>query len=287
MGLFTEQVIIGVSFGSRLFLIALGLTLIFGVMDVLNFAHGVFYMLGGYLTISFVTGVVENFWIGIVVASVIVGIIGIIVEMGLLRHLEDPEHLDQLLVTFGVALIVTDLARTIWGTGFYTASPPPSLRFQINTAGVSLLSYRYFVILVSIVSVFAFWAILQHTNIGRIVRATSTDKHMASLIGVNVPRLYTGVFFAGSILAGIGGGLAVPLQSISTTTSDAIIVDAFIVVVIGGMGSFIGAFIGAMIVGIFRSTGILLFGGADLFLPFIAMILVLLVRPEGLFGGEI
>lgn len=285
MGILAEQLINGVSIGSRLFLIAVGLSLIFGIMGVLNFAHGAFYMVGAYITLSATTAVFQSYWIGLVSGALVVGLLGAIIEFGFLRRIYERELLDQLLLTFAFILIITDLVRHIWGTSTHSMSPPQSLSGSVDLGIANVTSFRLFVIVFSLVAVGVIWYGLMNTYQGKLIRAASSDREMAELLGTNVPRLYTGVFFVGSALAGIGGALAAPLQAVSTSLGDAIIIDAFVVVVIGGLGSFPGAFIGAMLIGLLRSYGIMLFNGADLLLPFVAMILVLIFRPEGLLGG--
>lgn len=285
MALPIQEVLTGLSLGSRLFLIALGLSLIFGVLGVLNFAHGVLYMVGAYVTVSVAVGLGLNFWLAVVVGGLVVGVVGVVMEMGFIRRVYDRDQLDVLILTFAFVLIISDLTRTVWGSQSYTMNAPESLRFTVALPDGQFPAYRLFVIVVGVVAMLALWFVLQRTHIGRLIRATSTDRDMAALLGVDVPRLYTLVFFVGSVLAGIGGALAAPLQAITPGTGDQVIIDAFVVVVIGGLGSFVGAFVGAMIIGLLRSLGVLVVSGADLFLPFLAMILVLVFRPRGLFGG--
>ncbi|RBI62109.1 branched-chain amino acid ABC transporter permease [halophilic archaeon] len=280
-------ILTGLSLGSRLFLLALGLSLIFGVLDVLNFAHGALYMVGAYVTISAATSVLDNFWVAVLAATLAVGVLGAVIEMGIIRRVYDRGQLDQLILTFALVLIISDLTRTIWGAGSYTMAQPELLRFNVSVGGSPYPAYRLFIIVAGFVAMAAFWYVLQRTYVGQLVRATSNDRDMAAMLGVDVPRLYTAVFFVGSALAGMGGALAAPLQAVTPGMGDQVIIDAFVVVVIGGLGSFVGAFVGAMILGLLRSTGVLVVSGAGLFLPFVAMILVLIFKPQGLFGGEV
>ncbi|XVH30280.1 branched-chain amino acid ABC transporter permease [Haloferacaceae archaeon DSL9] len=281
------DVLVGLSIGSRLFLIAVGLSLIFGVLNVLNFAHGVFYMVGAYVAISVAGSVVGNFWLAIVVSGLAVGAIGAAVEMGFIRRLYDRAdgELDQLILTFAFVLIIHDAVRLVWGGDSYSLATPALFDFRMSVLGESFLAYRLFVILASVIIMLVLWTFLQRTYYGHLIRATSSDREMASMLGVDVSRLYTGVFFLGSMLAGIGGALAAPLQAVTPGLGDQVIIDAFVVVVIGGLGSLGGAFAGAMIIGLLQSFGVSFISGGDLALPFIAMILVLIFRPEGLFGG--
>jgi branched-subunit amino acid ABC-type transport system permease component len=286
VGLIGDQVITGVSIGSRLFLVAVGLSLIFGVLEVLNFAHGALFMIGAYVSIIVIESVIGSFWVGLVLGALVVGIAGVILEMGFIRRIYDRPELDQLLLTFAFVLILTDLVRTIFGSGSKALSVPSALDFTIALPiGLAIPAYRGFVIVMSIIVLVALFAVLQTTNIGRVVRATSSDRDMAQLLGIDVPKLYTGVFFVGCVLAGMGGALAAPLQSVTPELGNQVIINAFIVVVIGGLGSFKGAFVGAYLIGLLVALGSLVIAGAGELFPFIAMILVLLLKPEGLFEG--
>jgi branched-subunit amino acid ABC-type transport system permease component len=286
VGLVGDQIITGLSIGSRLFLIAIGLSLIFGVLDVLNFAHGSLYMIGAYAAIVAVQNAVGNFWVGVLVAGLVVGLVGVVLEAGFIRRVYDRDHLDQLLLTFAFVLILTDVVRTIFGSGSNVINPPVLLQFTIDfTDGLAIPAYRAFVIVASVAALGLLFLVLRTTNIGRVVRATSSDREMASLLGINVPQLYTGVFFVGSVLAGIGGAFAAPLQAVTPELGNQVIINAFIVVVIGGLGSFTGAFVGAYVIGLLIALGSLVVAGAGQLLPFVAMILVLVFKPQGLFGG--
>ena len=286
--LLIDQVITGISIGSTLFLIAVGLSLIFGVLDVLNFAHGALYMVGAYMAIVAVESSFGGFWVGLVLAALVVGVLGLLIEFGFLRRLygREEEVLDQLILTFAFVLIITDVVRFIFGSGSNVVSPPPILRFDIVLAeGVSVPGYRAFVVLASVLVLAAIFVVLRTTNFGRVVRATSSDRDMALLLGINVPRLYTSVFFVGAVLAAIGGAFAAPLQSVTPELGNQVIINAFVVVVIGGLGSFAGAFVGAYVIGIMIAVGSIYVAGAGQLFPFIALIVVLLLKPEGLFGG--
>lgn len=286
--LLIDQVITGISIGSTLFLIAVGLSLIFGVLDVLNFAHGALYMVGAYIAIVAVESSFGGFWVGLVLAALVVGVLGLLIEFGFLRRLygREEEVLDQLILTFAFVLIITDVVRFIFGSGSNVVSPPPILRFDIVLAeGVSVPGYRAFVVLASVLVLAAIFVVLRTTNFGRVVRATSSDRDMALLLGINVPRLYTSVFFVGAVLAAIGGAFAAPLQSVTPELGNQVIINAFVVVVIGGLGSFAGAFVGAYVIGIMIAVGSIYVAGAGQLFPFIALIVVLLLKPEGLFGG--
>lgn len=291
-GLVVSQVLTGLSIGAQLFLVAIGLSLIFGVMEVLNFAHGALYMMGAYVAVTFVQGIgiapALGFWPGVIAALIIVAIVGAIIEMGFIRRLygRREEILDTLLLTFAFVLILTDLLRIIYGSGQFTIRPPTGFQGSIGLGAFAIPSYRLFLIFVSILVLGGLFAVLKFTNIGRLVRATASDRDMARLIGVDVSRLYTVVFFAGAALAGIGGALASPLFATSPAVGNQVIINAFVVVVVAGLGSFIGAFVGAYIIGILIAVGSIVVAGAGQLLPFLVMIAILIIKPEGLFETE-
>lgn len=282
-----SDLVIGLSLGSRLFLIAVGLSLIFGVLGVLNFAHGALYMIGAYLALAFTTQVIDNFWIAVVVGAIGVGVIGVLIEVGTIRPLYDrvEADLDQLIVTFGFVLVIHEVVRFVWGSQPYSTPAPDALAFSVSVSGSTFSAYRLFVIVAALVVMAALWLFITKTYFGALVRGTSSDREMASMLGVDVPRLYSGVFFLGSFLAGLGGALSAPLQSTSPALGEQVIIDAFIIVVIGGLGSMFGAFVGAMFVGLMQAIGPSFIAAGHIAIPFLAMVLVLLVRPEGLFGG--
>lgn len=282
-----SDVVIGLSLGSRLFLIAVGLSLIFGVLGVLNFAHGAFYMIGAYVALAATNQLIGNFWIAAVVGATAVGLIGVLIEVGTIRPLYGrvEDELDQLIVTFGFVLIIHEAVRFVWGSRPYSMEPPALFDFSVSIAGSTFGAYRLFVIGAAFVVMGGLWLFITRTYFGSLVRGTSSDREMASMLGVDVPRLYTAVFFLGSFLAGLGGALAAPLQSISPGLGDQVIIDAFIIVVIGGLGSLSGAFVGAMFVGVLQSIGPQFIAAGHIAIPFLAMVLVLVFRPEGLFGG--
>lgn len=287
------QLITGISIGSWYFLVAVGLSLIFGVMGVLNFAHGVLYMLGAYVTVLFVTGGEVlgfgfpelGFWWGILLGMLIVAVIGAIIEVGFIRRVYGREELDQLLLTYAFVLIFNDVIRHVFGTAPSISAPDLLAGTIPLPAGYAISGYRAFVVLMSVVVMGVLFLVLKKTNVGRKVRATSSDRDMARLLGINVPLLYTAVFFVGIALAALGGGLSAPILTVKPVLGDQIIIVAFIIVVIGGLGSFGGAFVGAYIIGMMESMGpVIGVTGAGELLPFLAMIVVLLVKPEGLFG---
>jgi branched-chain amino acid transport system permease protein len=277
----------GLTAAMFLFLIASGLSLIFGVLRVLNFAHGSFYMLGAYLAYQLVQWIGpqgEGFWLAALGAALGIAILGGLVERLLLRHLYGREELYQLLFTYALVLILGDTAKVIWGTGQLSVSRPPSLEGGFNLLGVVVPHYNMFIILLGPTIALLFWFVLQRTPVGRIVRAAAYDREMLGALGANVGLVYTGMFMVGSFLAGLGGALVTPTQSIVPGMDVAIIVEAFIVVVIGGLGSFWGTFLGALIFGQVLSFGILIFPRFSIFAVSALMAVILVVRPWGLLG---
>lgn len=280
-------VLAGLSAGMFIWLVASGLTLIFGVLGVLNFAHGSFYMLGAYVSFSLVKVLAPHFYLALLVGPLAVCLVGFVVERFFLRAVYRLELPYQLLLTFAFVLIFDNVVKLVWGGG---ALAPPAglgpLRGSVSIVGRNFPIYSLFVIAVGPLVALALWAVLERTWIGRIVRAASSDREMASALGVRVPALFTGVFVFGTWLGGVGGALAVPYVGLLTPgMGESIIIEAFIVAVIGGLGSLKGAFVGALVIGILSAFGTRFFPTFDMFLTFILMAAVLLVRPRGLFGA--
>lgn len=275
----------GLSTGMFIWLVASGLTLIFGVLGVLNFAHGAFYMLGAYFCYTMLSVLGDNFWLGLIIGPLCVCVVGALVERFFLRgvyHLALPY---QLLLTFAFVLIFDDLVKIVWGSGSIGSPSVPGLDWSVPILGRPFPVYSLFVIAVGPLVALGLWAMLEKTWAGRIIRASSSDREMASALGVRVPLLYTGVFVFSTWLGAIGGGLAVPYVGLLTPgMGESIIIEAFVVAVIGGLGSLKGAFLGALIIGLLSSFGTRFLPSFDMFLTFILMAGVLLWRPQGIFG---
>jgi branched-chain amino acid transport system permease protein len=270
-----------------LFVVASGLSLVFGVLRVLNFAHGSFYMLGAYLAwqwSQWFGAATGSFWFAALGAAASVALLGGLIERFLLRHLYGKEDLYQLLLTYALVLILGDAARILWGTQQLAMPRPAGLSGTSEFLGAVVPHYNLFVILLGPVIAVGCWLLLSRTGTGRLVRAAAQDREMLSALGADVGRLYTLMFMAGSFLAGLGGALVTPVRSIVPGMDVDIIVEAFIVVVIGGLGSFWGAFIGALIFGQVLAFGILVLPGFSIFAVFVLMAVVLVVRPAGLLG---
>jgi branched-chain amino acid transport system permease protein len=281
----------GLTAAMFLFLIASGLSLIFGVLRVLNFAHGSFYMLGAYIAWQVVHWVSiaapGHFWLATIAATAGIAILGGIIERLLFRFLYGREELYQLLFTYALVLILGDAAKVIWGTEQLSVSRPMMLNGGFEVFGSTLPYYNLFIIAIGPLIALAVWLMLTRTGLGRMVRAAALDREMLDALGANVGWLYTGMFMLSAALAGLAGALVTPIQSIVPGMDVEIIVQAFIVVVIGGLGSFWGTFWGSMLYGQVLSFGILIFPGFSLFSVFALMAVILIVRPWGLFGKPI
>jgi len=281
------QCLSGLTASMFLFLIASGLSLIFGVLRVLNFAHGTFYMLGAYCAYQMVqwlgTGPV-SFWVAALGAALAVATLGGVVERFLFRYLYGKEELYQLLFTYSLVLILGDVAKIIWGTQQKSVGRPPGLTGSFSAFGITLPHYNLFILLLAPAIALGFWFVLQRTRTGRFIRAAALDRETLGALGVNVSALYTGVFVLASFLGGLGGALITPMRAVVPGMDTDVIVDAFVVVVIGGLGSFWGTFLGALIYGQVLSFGILFFPRFSIFSIFALMAAVLIIRPWGLLG---
>ncbi|AFM24698.1 branched-chain amino acid ABC transporter permease [Desulfomonile tiedjei] len=276
----------GISAGMFIWLVASGLTLIFGVLRVLNFAHGSFYMLGAYLCYTVLRYIGVDFWLGVIVGPLVVCVVGFLMERFLLRQVYDLELPYQLLLTFAMVLIFDELVKMIWGAGSIGSPTVPGLSGSIQIAGRNFPVYNLFIMVVGPLVAIGLWAFLEKSWWGRLIRAAAADREMAAAIGVRVPALYTAVFVFGAWLSAVGGALAVPYVGLLTTgMGEAVIINAFVVVVIGGLGSLQGAFLGALFIGLLNSFGTRYVPALDMFLTFILMGVVLLWRPQGFFAG--
>ena len=287
MSLLFGQFLGGLTTAMFLFLIASGLSLVFGVMRVLNFAHGSFYMIGAYLAwqaVQWLAPALHSFWLAVLAAALGVALLGGLIERLLLRHIYGREELYQLLLTYALVLILGDDAKMIWGTQQLSVSRPPILSGGFEVLGATLPTYNLFIMLTGVVIAVAGWFVLTRSAAGRMVRAAALDREMLAALGADVGTLYSGMFVVSSFLAGLSGALVTPIQSIVPGMDVEVIVEAFIVVVIGGLGSFWGTFWGSVIYGQVLSFGILILPGFSLFSVFALMAVILIVRPWGLFG---
>jgi branched-subunit amino acid ABC-type transport system permease component len=283
MDLVLSQILHGLVYSMLLFLLAAGLSLIFGLMNVVNLAHGSFYMLGAFggLLIYRKLG---SFWLALLISPVVVGLIGAVFERALLRWLYARGHLDQVLLTFGLTFVLSDVVRLSFGTDAFSLPAPALLADNIALLAGTFPLYRVFVIAFGLGLALFLWIAIERTQIGAMVRAAVDHADMARGLGIDVGRLFTGVFSFGVGLAALGGVAAGPIIGAYFGMDSEIIIPAFIVVVIGGMGTLRGAFFGSLLVGEIETFGKAFIPNASLFLTYALMIAVLLVRPAGLFG---
>jgi branched-subunit amino acid ABC-type transport system permease component len=279
------QGLVGLSVAMYLWLLAAGLTIVFGVLGVLNFAHGSLFMLGAYFAFTFYGLWGVNFWLAIALSMVSVGVVGYLLERFFLRHIYGEDHAYQLLLTFGFILIFDDLVKMVWGGVAKIPSMPGFFEGTLSAFGRPFPIYNLFIIMAGLVVAVVLWLIFEKTWWGKMVRASASDREMASAIGVNIPTIFTGVFVFGAMLAALGGALGTPVRVVAPGIGGAMIIQAFIITVIGGLGNLKGAFVGAVIVGVLSAYGILLFPVFELFLIFLIMAVVLIVKPQGLFGS--
>ncbi len=288
MGLLVAQLIAGLANAAALFLVASGLSLIFGVTRIVNFAHGSFYMLGayiGYSLLQWLTGPL-GFWLATLLAGVAVGIIGVIIELVILRRVYQAPELFQLVATFGVVLVIQDLALMTWGPEDLLGPRAPGLTGVIQILGQPIPLYDLALIATTPVVLAALWYLVNRTRVGILVRAATQDREMVGALGVNQAWLFTGVFFLGSMLAGLGGALQLPKGGADLLMDFNILAAVFVVVVIGGMGSIPGAFIAAVLISVLNVLGVRFLPQSTLVLMFVVMAVVLTVRPYGLLGRE-
>lgn len=278
------QGLVGLSFSMYLWLLAAGLTLVFGVLGVLNFAHGSLFMLGAFATFTFYEILGLNFWLSILLSLVSVGIIGAILERFFFRRIYELDLPYQLILTFGFILVFDDLVKMIWGGVAMIPPMPGFLEGNLSVLGRPYPFYNIFIIFAGLAVALALYLILEKTWWGRMIRASASDREMAGAIGINIPFLFTTVFVFSAMLAALGGALGTPVRVVAPGIGTAMIIQAFVITVIGGLGNLKGAFVGALIVGILTSFGILLFPIFELFIIFVVMAIVLLIKPEGLFG---
>jgi branched-chain amino acid transport system permease protein len=278
---FIVQTLSGISFAAILFLLTSGLSLIFGVMNIVNVAHGSYYMLGGYigLTVYDVTG---SYFLAILGGGISIGIIGIVMQRFFLRTY--VEHFPQVLMTMGFALIFRDLALLIWGGDPLSFPAPVLLQGSVHFGEVVFPIYRLFVILISIVVAIALWLFNEKTSFGAQLRATVDDKEMAAGIGINVPLVSALMFGLGALLAAVGGVVAAPFFGVYAGADFEVLPIAFLVVIVGGMGSLKGAAVGSILVGLVDNFGKALLPDFSYFTLFLPMAIILAIRPTGLFG---
>ncbi|APU29476.1 ABC transporter permease [Ectopseudomonas alcaliphila JAB1] len=281
---FFIQMLNGIQQGLLLFLIASGLTLIFGIMHIINLAHGALYMIGAYLAF-WLTSVLGNFWLAAIAALPIALLLGIMLEKLLIQRIYKRNHLDQVLLTFGLILIFNALQSILWGNDVHAVPIPESLRGAIVlTENLDYPIYRLFLSGICIAIAIAMYLILQKTRLGMIVRGGASNREMVQALGINISWTYTSVFAVGATLAAFAGVLAAPISSVYPSMGNDVLIICFVVVVIGGIGSIKGAFVGALMVGLASTWGAVLvphFAGA---VVYALMAMIVLWKPRGLFA---
>lgn len=281
------QFVNGLSLGMNLFIIAAGLTIVLGVLRVLNFAHGAFYMVGAYVSYSIVRafgGTMAGFWLAVIGATLALGLLGLLLERLFLRHLYGRDPIYQLLFTFALVLILGDLVRVVWGTNVLSIPFPPGFGGAVNLGILTYPTYRLFLLVAGVVIATVLWYVTQRTRWGRQIRAATQDREMLSALGLNVPFIYASVFVLGSALAGLGGALAAPSIALDPGMDAQIIVLCFIIVIIGGLGSLWGALLGALILGQLTVFGVVFAPRLEIVLVYLLLMAVLILRPWGLLG---
>jgi branched-subunit amino acid ABC-type transport system permease component len=276
-----QQVLNGASFAMTLFLVAVGLTLIFGLMDVLNLAHGAFYLIGAYVGLS-VVKTLGNFWLALVVAPVAVALLGYVVEVALIRPLYARGHLDQVLLTLGLAFVLADQARHVWGAFEEAIPAPPGLVGAVALGPLFYPKYRLFVIGFGLFAAGVLWLLVERTRWGAVIRAGVSNRTMVRNLGIDIGRIFAHTFAFGCGLAALAGVIAGPIIGVAPGLDAEILMLALIVVVTGGLGSLSGSFWGAVLIGQADTFGKALLPDFSLFFIFAVMALVLLYRPGGL-----
>ncbi|WP_136659408.1 branched-chain amino acid ABC transporter permease [Nitratireductor sp. XY-223] len=282
------QFLNGLAIAMILILIASGLTLLLGVLGILNFAHGGFYMLGAFMMFSLGQWGLGGmwFWVGLITIPLALALVAAVVEICLLRPLYHRERLYTLLLTFGLAMVFDDLALLIWGRDFKTVPVPELLSGAVSIGNYGFPLHFIFIIVVGPVVCALLWYLLYRTPFGKLIRAASTDTEMLGALGVNVNLVFTGVFALSAALAGLAGLLVAPIRSIVPGMGLEIFIESFIVVVIGGMGSLGGAIIGALLIGQIKAFGILALPNFAMIFIYLVLLAVLIVKPRGLFGEK-
>ncbi|MGE5047458.1 MAG: branched-chain amino acid ABC transporter permease [Deltaproteobacteria bacterium] len=279
-------VMAGLTRASILFIVASGLTLVFGVLRVINMAHGSLYMIGAFVAATVIerVGGAGSFWLALVAAPLAVAAVGAVIEVGVLRRIYRAEHVVQLLATYALILIIEDVVKMGWGAEYRSVSVPAIFAGAIQIGGRPFPVYNLFVIFWALVLAAGLWLLMYRTGLGKLIRAAVDDAEMLESLGVNIPRVFMAVFVIGAFLAGLGGVLVAPQGSIGLGMDVSILIESFVVAVIGGLGSFPGALLGAGIIGMMFSFGITVAPRMAMAFIFLAMVVVLVVRPWGLFG---
>ena len=275
----------GLAYAGLLFLVSAGLTLVFGMMNVLNFAHAAMYMLGAYFSYSLLQAT-DQFWLSLMVCPILLFVIGALIERFLLRRVHVYGHLHELLLTFGLAYIITEVVKWAWGNFPLAVNIGGFLGDTVEIIGITYPVYRIFIFVCAVFVGTMMALILYKTRLGIILRAAVNDSEMVNALGFNVPLVFMGVFAFGAALSGFAGVIAGPLLSTYPGMAHEILIDAFVVIVVGGFGSLGGAVIASLLIGELQSFGVLLFPKLSVALVYLLMAVVLIVKPSGLFGEK-
>jgi len=280
-----SQLLVGLSRTMVLFIVSAGLSFILGVLRVPNIAHGSLYMIGAFSAYTIATRFGSGstgFWLALVLAPLVVAFIGLVVERALFRHLYEREHLMLILFTFALMLILGDLVKLVWGAEYRSVVVPSIFQGSISIFGASLPKYNFFLLLIGPLVAIGLWLFVNKTKTGKIARAAAVDRDMVGVLGINVNLVFAGAFVLGCYLAGLGGALIAPTVSIALGMDHTIIIEAFLIVTIGGLGNVWGALVGSLIFGMTHSLGVLLWPQFAIVFPYMAVVIVLLLRPRGL-----
>jgi branched-chain amino acid transport system permease protein len=275
----------GLAYAGLLFLVSAGLTLVFGMMNVLNFAHAAMYMLGAYFSYTILQAT-DQFWLSLMVCPVLLFVVGALIERFLLRRVHVYGHLHELLLTFGLAYIITEVVKWAWGNFPLAVNIGGFLADTVEIIGITYPVYRIFIFVCAVFVGTLMALILYKTRLGIILRAAVNDSEMVNALGFNVPLVFMGVFAFGAALSGFAGVIAGPLLSTYPGMAHEILIDAFVVIVVGGFGSLGGAVIASLLIGELQSFGVLLFPKLSVALVYLLMAVVLIVKPSGLFGEK-
>lgn len=279
------QILNGLVYGGLLYILSVGLVLIFGLRRVVNFAHGSLFMIGAYT--GYAAAGVAGFWVGLVVSIAVLAVLGALLDMSVFRPLQRQDPIVTVLVTFGILLVLEDVAQTLWGKDFLKMAPPEALAGTVDLIGFSFPSYRLLVIGVAAAVALGMSLWLRFSRIGLFVRASSVDPVTTAVQGVNTDRVSVMVVAIGTALAGLSGTIAAPLLALSPAMGAFILIDSFIVVVVGGLGSFSGAFFAALVIGQIHNLGVVYVPWAATMIPFLLMVAVLIWRPTGVAGSHV
>lgn len=280
-----QQILVGLSRTTILFIVSSGLTLVLGVLRIPNIAHGSLYMIGAFVTYTVATvlgGGTLGFWLALLLAPLLVALLSLAVERGIFRHLYEREHLMLLLFTFSLTLVFNDLVKLVWGSDYRSLSPPELLQGSVALAGLAFPRYNLFLLGTGPIVALGLWWLTNRTRIGKIARAAAVDREMVGAVGINVSRVFASVFVIGCFLAGLGGALVAPTQNITQGMDHTIIIEAFLIVIVGGLGNIWGTLLGASIFGLTDAIGILLWPQFAIVFPYAAVVTALLIRPRGL-----